>query len=161
MSMRVEIRDRQPFHMREQIIADIAQRSLSDIDQDAVIGKCGEHAGHEHTQHDQQDLQQRAEVRRIRLCQRRDIVIDQHLDEQRYRHAGQRGQDDEDQREQTGDLVMTDDIAQQTAEHLEIHMFPTHRHQPPSSVFHTLPDRSRCSSAIHHACRCRRSCRRS
>ena len=53
--MRVKVADRQLFHMGEQIVTDVAQRSLSDIDEDALIGKVGEYAHAEHTQHLQQD----------------------------------------------------------------------------------------------------------
>ena len=77
MGMGVEIFNRKSFHLLKQIVPDIAERTLSDIDQYPGLGKGCHHADGIKYSHSENCRCQGIELRILLSDQRQDIIVNQ------------------------------------------------------------------------------------
>ena len=149
VGMGVEIADGQPLHAREHFIADLFQDALRDRHHHPVIQEGG---GDAH-QIDQRHLQKRTRQPGEHRCrfeqQRRDIVVDQRLQEHRTCYARHRGEQDAHQHHAELDSIAVPDIMQQPRESL-FRVFAASAAGHLAAVSRTA-HRSSCSGSRHYS----------
>ena len=79
----VKVLDGQGFHMGEQVVPQVAHGALADVHHNPVVAVGAEDAQSVHAGHPRQGPAQEAEVRRGRLGQGQNVVVNQRLEEQR------------------------------------------------------------------------------
>ena len=163
--------DGKPLHFFKHFVPNLFERSLRDGYHDTVIKKRGQHADQiDRADHDQH-LQKLCEYRGRACEQRRDIIVDQGLQEQR-RSGGRNGAEQNTDHHKNELSLIVLHIRKQPPQRLGVKLLLLHhiaRNQSVllihgrcllSSGIHTLLCKYRRFSAIHHAFRTLRFCHR-
>ena len=90
----VEVSDRQGLLVGEHVVADLLQRALFDGDDQPLPQPCGEDAGRVQASHQGQGAGQRPPVGVALADERKNVAVDQRLQEQRRTRLGRRSYED-------------------------------------------------------------------
>ena len=99
--------------MLEQLHAQIAHGALADIHHNTVIAVGAQDANAVSERHGHQGRRQFGKIRRLGLCQRNDIIINQALHEKRSPKGGQCGTKDAYHNYEKGEFIIPKQIAEE------------------------------------------------
>ena len=131
--VRVEVFERQRLHVREHVVADGFQRALRDDRHDAVVEQRGERADDVDDRHLAQGEEQAGEDRCGFEQERRNVIVDQPLQEQRGHDAGKGADRNADEHEDELEAVWLH-IGKQPLQRLFVELLQAFLHGKPRAV---------------------------
>ena len=144
VSVCVEILYREGFHVRENVVSEVAHGTLGNVDHQPVISE-GAYNTHNVYQRDtHQRPEQRSEIRSAagvyHIQHRRDVIVDEALHEQHSHQGGYSRDEYAYENQYKAELIALHHIAEHSAQHLEIHILAIYRSRlTPVSHCHMFP----------------------